>query len=203
MHNGDTITLIGGGGHALVVVDAANFNSVEIRGVFDDAAEPTTGKLGIRRLGGLREFAFDHEWILCIGSLGARRGFLEGARGSARTIIHPHASVSETAKIGAGAFIAPGSVVHTLATVGAHCIINTGAVVEHECELGENVHIAPTAALAGNVRVGRDSMIGMGAKVLPGVRIGRGCVVGAGAVVTKDVEDGRTVVGVPAQALSR
>lgn len=199
MHKEDTITLIGGGGHALVVADAAQFNSIVIRGVFDDAESPTVLALSVVRLGAIRAFNFEHEWILCIGSVNARRAFLDGAKGTPRSIVHPHASVSEHATVGPGTFIAPGAIVHTLAKIGAHCIINSGAVVEHECVIGENSHIAPTAALAGNVKVGRDTFIGMGAKILPGITIGAGVTVGAGAVVIKDIPDGATVVGVPAR----
>ncbi|MFN9993516.1 MAG: acetyltransferase [Phycisphaerales bacterium] len=199
MHAEDTITLIGGGGHALAVANAADNSGIVVRGVYDDASTPTVSRIEVTRLGALRDFTFDHEWILCIGAIAARREFLDRASGNARSIIHPHASVSDYATIGAGTFVAPGAVVHTLARVGAHCIINTGAVVEHECELDDNVHIAPTAALAGNVKVGRDTMIGMGAKILPGVKIGQRVTVGAGAVVIRDVPDGATVVGVPSR----
>ena len=204
------LVLLGGGGHATVVVEAARLAEIAIGGVFDDATDPvaTTGTNPAPRLGPLqplpRATVPAPRWILCVGDCRLRREILDRLRwGPAATVVHPRACVSPTATIGPGVFVGSLALVHTGARIDAHAIINSAAVVEHHCHIGENAHIAPNATLGGNVAVGADSLVGLGAVVLPGVRIGAACVVGAGAVVREDVPDGARVGGNPARLLVR
>ncbi|MBL7206316.1 MAG: acyltransferase [Candidatus Aenigmarchaeota archaeon] len=82
--------------------------------------------------------------------------------------------------------------------------------------IGEDVQIAPGAMIFTHdsslsmenpvekeVVIENGAYIGAGAIILPGIRIGKNAVVGAGAVVTKDVKEKTTVVGVPADIISR
>ena len=204
------LILIGGGGHALVVAEAAGLAGHGIAGFFDDNPRAVVAqKLGLRHMGSLDDFyrrpPGEAWFVVALGDLRLRGAFLAdlGARPDAHatTVIHPDATVSATARIGPGGYVGPRAIVHSFASVRAHAIVNSGAIVEHECEVGENVHVAPGAVLGGNVNVGRGSLVGIGARVLPGITIGAGSVVGAGAVVVQDVADGVTVVGVPAERL--
>ena len=187
------LILIGGGGHALVVDEAAALEGYQPAGYYDDnpsCALATRAKA--KRLGALSTVPLPPHgaWILALGSLDLRRSIIErlGSSGAA-VVAHPHA------------FVAPGAIVHSFAKVAEHAIINSGSIVEHECDIAENAHIAPGAVLGGNVRVGRDTLIGIGANVIPGVSIGSNCVIGAGAVVIADVPDNSRVAGVPAEKL--
>ncbi|MBX3315562.1 MAG: NeuD/PglB/VioB family sugar acetyltransferase [Phycisphaeraceae bacterium] len=217
----DGLILIGGGGHALVVAEAAAMSGRQIRGFLDDDPDAPLGSLDgvlsasgapamqVKRLGSLSAIGSLDEFgrceiILAIGDLVARRRMIErlGESGIARgvkiaTIIHPSAIVSPSAMIEPGVFVGPGAIIHTRARIGAHAIINSGAIVEHECVIGENVHVAPGAAMGGRVRVGADVLVGIGARILPNLEIGRGSTVGAGAVVIRRVSGLRTVVGCP------
>ncbi|HYD00384.1 MAG TPA: acetyltransferase [Phycisphaerales bacterium] len=213
------LVLIGGGGHAIVVAEAARVASPPhpIVGFLDDHPAAPLGAILIDLphphpapacLGPLDAVPMigDNGWVVALGDLRSRRASIKrmslaGGRGRAVTVVHPTAIVSPSALIGPGTFIGPGAIVHARARVGPHCIINTGAIVEHDCVLDENAHIAPGAVLAGGVKVGHDSLVGLGSRVLPQVRIGHLSVVGAGAVVLGDVADGVTVVGVPASPL--
>jgi sugar O-acyltransferase (sialic acid O-acetyltransferase NeuD family) len=210
------LALIGGGGHALVVADAAVLASDPrkraIIGVFDDAEHPAIcGAMGLDRLGSLSEGGRGvNPWILCLGNVGLRRKWLDAwatqhdarsAGGGPSIVVHPQAAISPSATLGVGVFVGPRAVVHTQAKIGDHAIINSGAIVEHECQIGENSHIAPGTVLGGNVAVGRDCLIGLGSRVLPGVKIGDGCTVGAGSVVLKDLAAGSKVVGSPARSI--
>ena len=116
-------------------------------------------------------------------------------------LIHPHASISRYAAIGAGSLVVAGSVVTADASIGRGVILNTGCSVDHDCQIGDFVHISPGAHLAGGVCVGARSWIGIGAAVREGIRIGRDVMVAAGAAVVDDVEDGVRVGGVPARRI--
>lgn len=191
----------------MVVADAALRAGLGLAGFYDDdedaalaAGEPSVARLG--DLASLEASELDNApWILAVGDLGTRRWLIDRlykAEDDAAMVVHPDATVSESAMIAGGVWVGPRAVVHTRAKVLDHSIVNSGAVVEHECLIAENAHIAPGAVLGGRVSVGNDTLIGLGARVLPGVRIGSGCTVGAGAVVLRDVPDGAKVVGVPA-----
>lgn len=200
----NTIVLLGGGGHALVVMEAAQAEGLACAGFYDDSATCVLSRrTGLARLGGLEALraAPQEAWILALGDLALRRRLIAslGTRG-AMALAHPRSFVSPSAALGSGALVGAEACVQAYATIGAHAIINTGAIVEHECEIGENAHVAPGATLGGNVSVGADTLVGIGAAVLPGVRIGARCVIGAGATVVRNVPDGATVVGTPADA---
>lgn len=201
------LILIGGGGHALVVDEAAVLEGFERAGYYDDNPSCVLAtRAGAKRLGALAAIprTLPGPWILAVGSLELRRSLLERLGHPAAAIVsHPHAYAAPSASIRPGAFLGPGCVVHAYATIGAHAIINSGAIVEHECDVGENAHVAPGAVLGGCVTIGRDTLVGIGARVVPGVRVGSRCVVGAGAVVLADVPDGACVAGVPAERLER
>lgn len=205
------LVIIGGGGHALVVADAALAAGDALAGFLDDDpfAPLWTGSPRAARLGGMESLELLKEsagaWIIGIGDLDLRRTLIARLEGlgvpPAASLVHPRAWVSPSASIGEGVFMGPGALVHTRARIGNHAIINSGAIVEHECVIGANAHVAPGAALAGRAAVGADTLVGLGASVLPRVTIGARCVIGAGAVVVQDIPDDRAAAGVP--ALSR
>jgi sugar O-acyltransferase (sialic acid O-acetyltransferase NeuD family) len=205
-HVSRQLLLIGGGGHALVVAEAARLSGWVLNGVYDDVDDPVVCRMfGLTRLGTMSSLVggtvrLAGEWHLALGNLQVRARLMERLGGEAATIIHPRAFVAPSAKVETGAFVGALAVVHTGASIGAHAIINTGAIVEHECEVGSNTHVAPGAVLGGNVRVGAHTLLGLGCRVAPGIAVGRGCVVGAGAVVIRDVPDETRVRGVPARA---
>jgi len=201
------IVFIGGGGHAKVVLDAAQCAGVEIHGFVDD--DPAAMILKMR---GCPACVGDFDEItrntgcspmLAIGDLALRAKFIEQLRSVdfAMPIVHPSAVIAKSASIAIGVFVGPGAIVNADAKVCSHAIVNSGAIVEHDVRVGINAHVGPRAVLGGGVVVGDHTLIGIGAVVLPGVKIGSGVVVGAGAVVVEDVGDGEVVVGVPARVV--
>jgi acetyltransferase EpsM len=217
----DGLILIGGGGHALVIAEAAAMSGRPIRGFFDDDPDAALGSVDgilpaagappveVNRLGPLSALGTLDEFgrceiILAIGDIRARRRLIETlsqagiARGvKVATIIHPRAIISPSAIIEQGVFVGPGAVIHTRARIGAHAIINSGAIVEHECVIGDNAHVAPGAAMGGRVTVGDDVLVGIGSRILPNLEVGRGSTIGAGAVVVRRIGGLQTVIGFP------
>ena len=192
------LVLIGAGGHAMVVAEAAAMAGFLVLGAYDDASDAVAFRLlRVKRLGSLRDFK-SGPFILALGDLPLRRRTLKGLKAHAARVIHPLSILHASARVGDGVYVGPAAVVHTFARIDPHAIINSGAIVEHECQIGENAHIAPGAVLGGRVRVGADTLVGLGARVLPNLSIGKGCTIGAGAVVVGDVPDRATVAGVPA-----
>lgn len=203
------LLIVGAGGHGKVVADIAY--QLERWGniAFLDDNYPETPQIGewkvLGKTGEANRFREDYpEAIVAIGANSLRlemqkrmadNGFLFPV------LIHPHASVSGFASIGAGTLICAQAAVIIGARIGLAAIVNTGASVGHDCSLEDGVHVAPGVRLAGGVSVGECSWIGIGAAVKEYVSIGSGVMVGAGATVIRNIRDGVTVVGSPGKII--
>lgn len=201
------VILVGGGGHAGVVLDACRAAGVAVLGVVDDDPNCRLARAadGVAWLGRPSGFVppGGTGLILTMGDLAVRRRVLVtiDSERVAPALVHPSAVIGSGVVLGDGVVVLAGAVINRDARIGAHGIVNTRAVVEHDCVVGENCHLAPGSVLGGGVRIGDDTLVGLQAGVRPGVRIGRGCTVGVGAAVAGDIDDGLTVVGVPARAI--
>jgi sugar O-acyltransferase (sialic acid O-acetyltransferase NeuD family) len=168
------ICLVGAGGHAKAVVEAIQAGPYDLAGYADPREAPwlTVARLldadiSARRLavalgvGGLVPAQLRRRLALLDGYLAAG---LE-----APPVIHPHAVVSPTARIGAGATVLAGAIVQPGAVIGRGAIVNTGAVVEHDSSIGDGAHLAPRAVVLADCAIGGCSMVGAGAVVLRGL----------------------------------
>lgn len=203
------LLVIGAGGHAQVVIEAAEAAGWSIAGVVGragdrdevlghavlrvpDASAPSLSAPG----------AEPDAFIVAIGDNAARAeryaAALETGLAPA-TVIHPTATISPTAFVGPGSFVAAGVVVNALTRVGENCILNTGCVVEHDITIGDHTLVGPLAGLCGGVRVGEGVLFGAGATAIPGAEVGDHAIVAAGAVVTGEVAPRTLVAGVPAR----
>jgi sugar O-acyltransferase (sialic acid O-acetyltransferase NeuD family) len=199
----ESIILIGGSGHARVIMDAITASGGTVAGILDDAIAPGTLVHGIPVLGKTEDrFDFaEHPFVIAIGNNAVRQRMAEAGKLTWATVIHPAAVVSPSARIGAGTVVMAGAVINADARVGDHCIVNTGAVVEHDNALEDYVHISPNAALGGTVHIGELTHVGIGACVRNNVNICGGCTVGAGAAVVKDIAEPGVYAGVPARRI--
>ena len=206
--------VLGGGGHARVVIDAALASGViDLCAVLDsDSRRWGTELFGVPVRGGdelLPELVRQGVtgFVVGVGGVGDNRprkrlfelGLAHGLQPV--TVQHPSAICSTRAKVGVGTVLLAGSVVNAGAVLGVNVILNTGAIVEHDCVIGDHVHLATGAKLASAVRVGKLAHIGIGAAVRQCLSIGEGAVVGAGAVVVNEVAPWTVVVGIPARPL--
>ena len=206
--------IVGGGGHARVVIDClrASRAAQPVAIVDADRALWGTRVLEVPVIGadellpqlkrqGIRTF------VVGLGGTGdnePRRRLFELSLGhglTALTVRHPSSVCSVWAYIGAGSLLGPAAVVNAGASIGANVIVNTAAVIEHDCVIEDHVHVATGATLCGTVIVEAGAHIGSGATIRQGIHIGKGAVIGAGAVVIDDVPPAIVVAGVPARPL--
>lgn len=200
------LALLGASGHGKVVADMALLSGWDAVVFFDDAW-PQCERNGPWPVEGdsaalmARLSQFDGV-VVSIGDCKARwqkQKALQAAGALMAIVVHPAATISLHATLGAGTVVMAGAVVNIDAIIGRAAIINTGATIDHDCRLGDAVHICPGAHLSGSVQAGDGSWIGVGAMVKQGMVIGKHAMVGAGAVVVGPVTDEFTVIGNPAR----
>lgn len=199
----ESMILIGGSGHAKVIIDCIRASGGEVYGILDDGKPVGTRVLGVPVLGGIAGYERykEHPFLIAIGSNEIRGRIARQLDVCWATVVHPRATVSEHAKLGEGTVVMANAVINACAEVGRHCIVNTGAIVEHDNILGDYVHISPGAALGGTVTVGEGTHIGIGACVRNNIFVCGGCTVGAGAAVVKDIAEPGIYAGTPAGRL--
>lgn len=205
------VVVLGGGGHAKVVVAALKQSGWRVVGYTDQ--QDRGDILAAKYLGtdaGLAQVLRAHRGcaaVVGIGKIDAspRRLALQSAAVALGfefpAIVSRHAVVNEDVRLGAGTVVLDGVVVNSGTEVGRAGILNTGCTVDHDCRLGDNVHIAPGVTLSGGVVIGDHCLIGAGATIIQGVRVAADCLVGAGATVVADLTAPGTYTGTPARRL--
>lgn len=204
-----TLILVGAGGHARSVSDAATDAGLTVLGVLERDASSANHN-GLSVIGtddDIPALASEALFINCLGqtaAAGLRRKVSDriSANGATfGTVIARDAYVSSTAYIGVGTVVLHRAIINAGAKVGAQCIINTGAIIEHDTVIEDFCHISTGAIVNGGAFVGDGCMVGSGAVIKHGVRICRNTVIGAGAIVVKDISEPGTYVGVPAKKI--
>ena len=199
----EAIVLIGGSGHARVIIECIRASGREVFGILDDGIPAGSRVLDVPVLGKVSEYEKyqEHPFLIAVGSNEARRAIAEKCPVRWAVVVHPRAVISPSAQLGEGTVVMANAVVNACARVGSHGILNTGAVVEHDNILGDYVHISPNAALGGTVTLGDGTHIGIGACVRNNIRICGGCTVGAGAAVVKHITQPGVYAGVPVRKI--
>jgi UDP-perosamine 4-acetyltransferase len=202
------VVILGGGGHARVVIDALRCAGHTIAGVVDPkAAVADTLPKGVAWLGKDLSQARPGEVEVAIGvgslDVGERnprpRLFQEAKAGGFAILSfrHPSAIVAGDVVLGEGVQVMAGAILQPGVRAGVNCILNTGARLDHDCRVGDHVHLAPGVVLSGTVQVGDGSHVGTGAIVIQNIKIGAAAMIAAGAVVTRDVAAGARIAPGP------
>lgn len=193
------LVIIGAGGHAKVILEAALLNGYSVIGFLDDDSKAQLSNL--THLGQPSEFRFfEHvKAVIAVGSNRHRQELSSILKFRWETIIHPFSWVSPSVQLGDGVVIMAGAVVQSSSVVQSHVIVNTGSRIDHDCCVNAFAHVAPGAVLTGEVIVGEGVLVGAGSIVNPKVCIGDWSVVASGAVLTKDAKSRKLYVGIPAR----
>lgn len=207
------LLLIGGGGHARVLIDALKLSGCNIIGITDADAKKSGSSLeGIAIIGDdsiLSRYAPDD--ILLVNAIGSVKGTEERRKIFVKfknqgfifaSVVHPSAIISRNVALGEGVQIMAGAVIQTGCFIGDNTLINTRVSVDHDSKIGKNVHLAPGVIISGEVEIDDNVFIGSGSTVIQGVRIGKGSIVGAASLVIKNNSPHTTVFGVPAKVVS-
>lgn len=207
----ETIIVIGGGGHARVVIGILRkLNSYVIQGYTDLR---NCGELqGARYLGdddsisGLLSTSRPNAAVLAVGQVGLGKKRYDIWRGLDRhlvfpAIVSPDAIVNDEVVVSDGVVVMDGAIVNPGARLGRGVIANTHSTIEHDVMLGDWVHVASGATIAGGVEIGAFSMVGAGATVIEGKSIPAETIVGAGATVVDDLTEPGVYIGTPARRI--
>jgi UDP-perosamine 4-acetyltransferase len=206
------VIVIGGGGHAKVLINTLLDLSVIILGFTDcDAANIDLTILGIRALGNddviLKYPSNSIQLVNGLGSVNSTQKrkkifeFFKKQDYNFASVVHPASIISRDVVLSEGAQVLAGTIIQPGCRIGRNTIINTKVSVDHDCLIGDHVHLAPGTTLSGMVSVGSDAHIGTGTTVIQGINIGQNSLIGAGALLLKDVPAGTTAIGVPAKVL--
>ncbi len=115
------------------------------------------------------------------------------------TLVHPAATIAESAVIGPGSVIHAGTVLTADVSIGAHVAVMPAVVLTHDDVVEDGVTFASGARVASAVTIEAGAYIGAGALLRERLTVGAGAVVGMGAVVTKPVPAGEVWYGSPAR----
>ena len=201
-HN--SLMIVGSGGHATVVLDAAKLMNIwDSILVLDQTKEGIA--LDVNDLYSNRhQYKPTHDVFVAIGDNKDRENVMTQLTKEGflfATIIHPSAVVAENVSIDAGTCLLAGVVVNPYVRIGKGVIVNTGARLDHHNHIGDFSHVCPGSVLAGDVTIGQRCFLGTGSIVSSQVLISEHVTLGAGCVVVKSITDPGTYVGVPARKI--
>ena len=201
----EEVAVLGGGGHAKVVISTLRAAGFTVSAVYDDA-DGSRGRhvLGVEVRGPLSAAIADgaRRAVIAIGSNEVRKQLATSPTLAGLefvSVVHPHSYVDPSVRLDAGTVVFAGAVLQPECKVGQHVIVNTGATVDHDSCLHDFSQVCPGAHLAGNVTLEEGVFIATGATLVPGVSVGAWSTVGAGAAVLRDLPAGVKALGVPAR----
>lgn len=201
--------MIGGGGHASVLVDILRSQHREILAIVspDDIVSRSVFN-GIKHLKHDDDvLAYASEDVLLVNGIGMmpktkiKRSINERFLTLGyhfETVIADSAIVSNYASLGKGVQIMQGSIIQAGVIIGEHSIINSGVIIEHDTCIGAYNHVAPGSVVCGQCTTNEDVFVGAGATVIQNVIIAEQAIVAAGATITSNMS--LNSIGYPSRA---
>lgn len=97
----------------------------------------------------------------------------------APALLHPHAYVADTVRVGKGAIVMAGAFVDVRAMVGELAVVWPGVCVNHDSQIGANTFLSPSATVCGATIVGSHVFVGAGAVIVDHVQVPDGTFIKA------------------------
>jgi sugar O-acyltransferase (sialic acid O-acetyltransferase NeuD family) len=183
------LLIVGAGGHGRSVADSVLLlDEYHLVGFIDDGAflrgENVWDFPVIGPAAGFADYKeIASHVIVAIGSNSLRQRLsfeLTEAGFVLPSLIHPRATVSSRAVLGAGTVVMAGAVVGTEASLGLGVIVNSGAVVDHHAQVHDFAHLGVNASMAGGSVLGACSWLQAGTAIGYGVKVARDTVLSVG-----------------------
>jgi UDP-perosamine 4-acetyltransferase len=167
MKSSKQVILVGGGGHASVLVDILSTVNIELLGYVSLKDE----NIDLTYLGSdsYLESSLANDSLYLVNGIGSthlpihRKNIFEKYKRlgyNFLTLIHPTAIISTTAKIHEGAQVMAGSIIQPHCVIHENSIINTASSIDHHSIIEAHSHIAPGVTICGNVKIGKGSHVG-------------------------------------------
>jgi len=212
------IIIIGTGGNSIDIIDLIDDinikSSIKYKciGFLDDNLSMKNKEImGIKVLGSLDSAKnYQDDNVYFVNSIGSPTNFWKKEKIIAKadltkdrfiSLIHPSASISQTASIGYGCVILRNASISAHAKIGNHIIIFPNSLISHNNEIGDYSTIMGGVVISGNVKIGKSSYLSPSCSIDGNKIIGNTCLIGMGSSVLQNVEDNSVMVGSPAKFL--
>lgn len=198
----DSLVIVGSGGHASVVYDAAIKMKLWESILILDHEMEGFGLIVDDLYSNRFNYIKSHDFFVAIGDNKIRESILNDLFRnlfSVSTIIHPSAIIADNTLIDKGTCILAGSIINPFAKLGKGVIVNTGVRIDYHDSIGDFTHLSPGSVLTGAVTIGKRCFIGAGAIFKNGIKVVDDTIIGAGGVVIKDIDEPGTYLGIPAK----
>ena len=207
MSKSKPVVILGGGGHASVLLDILHQQNIEVLAVVSpvapDKCSPLAQYKQLKNDNDVFDYAPEEVELIngigfipsskknyCSGDIQLRHKlfcYFKDQGYFFKTIVADSALLSPNTQLEEGVQIMHGCIVQTGVKVKANTIINTRVVVEHDCEIAQHNHIATGAILCGGVKTKNYVFIGAGATIIQGITVGENAMIAAGSLVRKDI----------------
>lgn len=147
-------------------------------------------------------FSEDETVVLAIGDLTIRQkvyAALKQRKVSFFNLIHPTATVAETAVLGEGNIVGYHCVIFPDVSVGNGNLFNGNNLIHHDARIGNFNNLYSRVILTGAASLGDENTLGTGSIMLPHSSLSDKCKLGAASVLHSVIEEkNKTVIGNPA-----
>ena len=197
------LAILGAGGHALSVADAAESSGWSVVACIAPPRGAEIENVSRNVVDSLSQI----DWATTHLALGVGLNYLREAiyleevnvalRERLATIVHATAWVSPRSKLNPGSVVLAHAVVGPDCAVGVGAILNTASSLDHGSILSDFSSLGPGSRTGGDARVGERSHLGLNASLLQNRTIGADTVIGGNSVVTTNMPGSIVAWGSP------
>lgn len=214
------VVILGASGGCLDVIDAINEinkfekGRYEIIGLLEDNKDLQNNKFsGLTIIGGMNDISNIDQNVKIVNALGSEKNFykkeklileiLKIEKNRLETLIHPKASVAESAVIGSGSIIYQNVSIGRNVTIGNNVIILPNSFIGHDTQIGDFSILNAGVAVSGSVKISSNCYIGTNTCIKNNVEIENCSLIGMGSNVTKNIRGNSISYGNPCKYISK